>query len=183
MVESKNILCIKCKTEYTDEEMALHSKTCWFCLAAELKKLDEIDAIPDPTEYGRPNGYAELAKRENVKALQAIAAAQSKRAQEVPEEQANTPVPADVAENIKITYGVDVTAKIPTTVITVKGKNDETYMQFSVRGQVSPALKKEFERIMKNMLELFGTLLSFGENFGGTVAGLRLLTMDQFFKQ
>ena len=179
MIETNNPKCLRCKTELTDEEVAIKSATCWLCLAAELKKVGESDSIPDPAKFGRPDGYNDLTKKENLKAMQAIV----KAGQAAPDDlEVEDTVSDNEKQSFKSEYGVDF-VKIPTTVITVKGKNDETYMQFSVRGQVPPKLKKEFERIMANMLELFGTLLSFGSNFGGTVAGLRLMTMDQFFKQ
>jgi hypothetical protein len=179
MVEEKNKVCPHCKTEYTDEEMAIKTKTCWFCLAAELKKLDEIDSIPNPADYGRPNGYDELAKRENLAAMKKIAAGQAGTA----DQRVSADIPESERQELKVEYGVDPGIRIPNTLVTVKGKNDETYIQFSVRGQIPPDLKKEFERILKNMLELFGTLLAFGPSFGGVVAGAKLLTMDNFFQK
>ena len=177
MVDSKNKVCPKCKTELTDEETALKARTCWFCVTGNLKMLGETDHIPAPETFGRPAGWDELAKRENLKALAAI----SQTSAPASADQQASDIPPHEQNELRVEYGINAGVKIPTTVITVKGKNDETYMQFSVRGQVPNETKKQFEAWMTKWLEMFGTMLAFGPSFGGIAAGAKLLSMDQFF--
>ena len=177
MIETKNRLCPQCKRELTDEEMALNAKTCWFCLAGFLKKMGEDTRIPAPKEFGHPDGFTELEQLEKIASLEKLKASQAVDQATV---QA-APLSEEDRQKMLITFGFDPNATLPVTLITVKGKNDDTYLQLSVRGNISPEVKKEIERWLRSMLELVGTVLTFGPSFAGTILQMKMMPGAEMF--
>ena len=177
MIETKNRLCPQCKSELTDEEMAINAKTCWFCLAGYLKKLGEEASIPPPDKLGHPDGFTELEKLEKVASLERLKVTQAVEQDIVP----SVPISEEERKKMIVTFGFDPNAAIPVTLITVKGKNDDTYLQLSVRGNISPEIKKEIERWLRSMLDLVGTVLTFGTSFAGTILQMKMFPGAEMF--
>jgi hypothetical protein len=178
-VQAKNRLCPRCKRELTDEEMANKAQACWLCLAAYLKSIDETPNIPDPATYGRPNGWEELKAIEDTSAIKKLSAATA----DAPATKESVILTEDERKQMMINFGIDPESPEPVTVITVKGKNDDTYLQFSVRGNVAPDVRKEFERWMKVQLDVMGTILTFGPNYASTLLQMKMMSGMEFLKQ
>jgi hypothetical protein len=179
-VDTKNKLCPNCKREFTDEEVMQKHVTCWFCLAEVLYKLGENSSIPDPKDYGRPNAQQELETQMRISAVR-------KLSNPMPTESAVTEstivLTEDERKEFFKKFGVDPGAPAPVTIITVKGKNDDTYLQFSLRGEISPKLKVEIETWLKGMLDLVGTIITFGPNFGSTIIKMKMISPEMFLTQ
>ena len=178
MTSTKNQLCPECKQELTDEEVRQKTITCWFCIAAKLKIVGEEGLIPDSKQFGHPNGELELGQRMQVAALRKVKPVQNNTS-----EPSSDPLSFEERTKIAEALGVDPSATYPTTVITVKGKNDDTYLQLSIRGAVSNDVQKELERWLKNVLELVGTVTTFGPNYAGTLIQMKMVSGEMFLKQ
>jgi hypothetical protein len=177
-VQSKNRLCPRCKREFTDEEEAIKTQSCWFCLATYLKQIEEEDKIPNPVAYGHPNGYQELQSIESTEALRKL----KPLSVEQPEKPALN-LTDEERKQMLLKFGVDPLASQPITVITVKGKNDDTYLQFSTRGVISPEMKKQFEKWLKTQLDVLGTVVTFGPSYASTVLQMKMMTGMEFLKE
>jgi hypothetical protein len=180
MVEAKNKLCPKCKREFTDEESASTAGSCWFCLAKFLKKIDEADKIPNPVDWGRPDGFTELERQEQIDKLKTLAPSGG-TSEDFNADDLSLQLSPEERRRFMLEYGVDPYSPTPITVITVKGKNDDTYLQLSVRGKVPDDVRREIERWMKSMLELVGTVLTFGPNFAGTIIQMKMMPGAELF--
>ncbi len=176
-VQSKNRLCSRCHRELTDKEMASNQQVCWFCLAAFLKQVGESDKIPDPASFGHPNGKIELETIEKTEQLKKL----SMTSPEQPEKE-SVVISEEDRKHMMTQFGIDPLAPQPVTIITVKGKNDDTYLQFSTRGTISADMKKQIERWLKTQFDVIGTVISFGPNYGATLLQMKMLTGMEFLK-
>jgi hypothetical protein len=177
-VTAKNRLCPQCHRELTDEEMANKAQVCWFCLATYLKSIEEAANTPDPVTYGRPNGMAELDAVEKTQSIKKLSMEGGEASVEK-----NIIMSEEDRKQMMLNFGIDPTSPVPVTSITVKGKNDDTYLQFSVRGSIPPDIKKEFERWMKVQLDVMGTILTFGPNYASTLLSMKMMSGMEFLKQ
>jgi hypothetical protein len=177
-VQARNRLCPKCKRELTDEEEAKKVQMCWICLAVYLKEIGEEATTPDPGTYGRVAGYKELETQLKTQSLQTMTNSSAPT-----QPQIDTP-PISTEERTEIIrqFGVDPLAAAPVTTIVVKGRNDDTFLQFSTRGLISPEMRKEFERWMKVQLEVMGTVMTFGPNYASTILQMKMMSGMEFLK-
>ena len=176
-----NPVCITCKRELTDQETLDKRKECWYCIAETYSRLKWDGNIPPPETWGRPG--AKLTDVVQQSKLAAITTPSSSGTV-APNMSSDITWTEEERKSYMTKFGVDPAGNVPVTVITVKNSSngDDAYMQFSVRGVVAEEYKKEFERIMRNMLNTFGSVLAFGPNFGIILDNLRLSKSDQFLQ-
>ena len=201
---TKRPLCPVCKTnQLTDEELAkagtdINKKRCYFCLCESLVNMDMIEAVPEPAEYGRPNIKRDeailLVKQKFFRAtpgsIEDIPAASATTTTGAPTSIPQKPIltggpaPIKFDDNERKTFtakfGMDPVPKSQPDEITVHGANEDTYIKFVCPVQIDLAEKREIQRLLAGMLEIFGKLLKYGPQFAATLIELQNMSSEMF---
>jgi hypothetical protein len=161
--EVKPPVCIFCGTELTKLEIdPIATNSCWFCIADIMENAGTAEQIPDPAMYGRPNGFEEW----NLRKIDANVVKQEvgKDQDEKDQHQETLVFTPEERKEFFIKNGFDLDQRTPVTVLTQRGANDDTYLTFSVRGYIPKPYQAEFLRLMKDVLERFTDIITFGPN-------------------
>lgn len=176
-IAAKNPICKNClKEELTDEEALMGRQTgyqCFYCIA--YLSLQANGIMPDPSRYGRAGVTKEEVLAHNAQTFQPPQSAQetkTKSAPQLPEGMQKALIDAGVVKQ-------QLTGNNITTII-AHGSNEQTYIKFEVPGNIPEAYQQEFERLLKEMLNLFGNVLAFGPNFTSTLQQLKKINFDMF---
>ncbi len=177
-VTTLNPTCIFCGTQLTQEEaQLLNSKVCWFCIADAMDAASTSDQTPDPRLYGRPDGVEQKQKRQatgkpsNFPAKEAVP--------DVTKEISFTP---EEKKEFITKFGFDPDRRAPVTVLTQPGGNEDTYLTFSVRGHIPKPYQAQYLRLMKEVLDRFTDILTFGSNNAMTFERTKTLPAEYLFR-
>lgn len=189
---SSSPLCPICKDiELTVEEQQHGGQgvpaCCWHCAARTLVQLNDFNNIPDPKLWGRPDLdlSAEIVKiqeslRKPMFGFDTVSTKNSaapKTKQVAATELHLTP---DERRAFILAHGSDPLPEKLSTTITVFGANEDVYMTFNMPAQISEGEQEELQRLMQELLNIFGMYLKYGAKFSHSLLQLEKLDATMF---